>query len=204
MTEKLNAAALFPAQLRDLREYSGLLYNRELVSAKGGNVSARCADGFLITATDAPLRAIGEGSAVLCAADGTPLPGQKGVRPSKETPFHQSIYRCRPEVNFVIHAHPCCCVAQGLMEEELPMLTASSRLKLSRVPMIPEADPGTAELAALVERAVLDNPACSAFLMKAHGALVMGRSAEECYCLLELLEDTAKIALLTWPRRHIM
>lgn len=204
MMERLDPAAVFPVQMRDVQAYSGLVYSRGLVSAKGGNISARCGGQFLITATDAPLRAIDSSCAVLCSADGTPLPGQEGVRPSKETPFHQSIYRCRPDVNFVIHAHPCSCIAQTLMEAELPMLTVSARMKLGHVPTIPEARPGTAELADQVEQAVRGNPECCAFLMKAHGALVMGRSAEDCYCLLELLEDTAKIALLTWPARHGM
>ena len=75
------------------------------------------------------------------------------------------------------------------------MLTDSSQMKLVRVPTIPEAWPGTPELAANVEKAVRENPDTFAFLMKSHGVLVLGREAEECFCLLELLEDTSKIAL---------
>lgn len=36
----------------------------------------------------------------------------------------------------------------------------------------------------------------TAFLMKAHGILTVGASMEECFNQAELLEDTAKIAVL--------
>lgn len=185
----------YPRQLKEVCEYSRLVYERGLVSAEGGNISARCGENFLITGTNVALRSADREGVVFCGPDGSPLAGREGLRPSKETPFHKSVYRYRPEVNFIIHAHPSSSVAFTLLNKELPMLTDSSQMKLVRVPTIPEAWPGTPELAANVEKAVRENPDTFAFLMKAHGVLVLGREAEECFCLLELLEDTSKIAL---------
>jgi len=39
-------------------------------------------------------------------------------------------------------------------------------------------------------------PEVSAFLMEAHGILVTGKPMEECFNQAELLEDTAKIAVI--------
>ncbi len=186
----------YSKQLEEVCTYSRLVYERGLVSARGGNISARCDESFLITGTNVPLRMVDQNGVVLCGPDGNPLEGQPELRPSKETPFHSIVYRCRPEIRFIIHAHPVHSIAFTLLNKELPMCTDSARMKLVQAPIIPRACPGTPQLASNVEQAVLAHPQALAFLMQAHGVLVLGENAEDCFCLLELLEDTAKIALL--------
>lgn len=46
----------YPRQLKEVCEYSRLVYERGLVSAEGGNISARCGENFLITGTNVALR----------------------------------------------------------------------------------------------------------------------------------------------------
>lgn len=187
----------YPRQTAEIIEYSKLVYDRHLVSAAGGNVSCRCGDKILITASNASLRNIRPADLLLCDAQGNVLEGDAGQKPSKETKFHLNVYALRPDVNCVIHAHPCCCAAYSISGRPLPMLTDSARLKLVQVPLVPEALPGSAELADHVRQSVEQNPQATAFLMEAHGCLTLGATMKECFDTTELLEDTAKIAVLT-------
>ena len=187
----------YRSEMEDIIRYSGLLYDRNLVSAAGGNVSERCGSDMLITASKAPLREITPDSLVLCDLKGAVIEKNQHLRPSKETLFHAGVYRVRPEVRCVIHVHPAYSVVWTLQKKPLPLYTESAKLKLIDVPIIPDAAPGSQELAENVVRTVAAAPAnITAFLMEGHGILALGRTMQECFHQAELLEDTAKIAVL--------
>ena len=187
----------YRSEMEDIIRYSGLLYDRNLVSAAGGNVSERCGSDMLITASNAPLREITPDSLVLCDLKGAVIEKNQHLRPSKETLFHAGVYRVRPEVRCVIHVHPAYSVVWTLQKKPLPLYTESARLKLIDVPIIPDAAPGSQELAENVVRTVAAAPTnITAFLMEGHGILAMGGTMQECFHQAELLEDTAKIAVL--------
>lgn len=113
-----------------------------------------------------------------------------------ETRFHLGVYVQRPNIRCVIHAHPSFSIAWSLQRTPLPLHTESARLKLGTVPLIPDAPPGSPELARQVVQAVAQAPETArAFLMEGHGILVMGETVEDCFHRAELLEDSAKIAV---------
>ena len=187
----------------DLIRFSRLLYDRGLVSAAGGNVSVRCGDHVLITGSNISLREVTDDSLVLCDMEGNILEAPPGLRPSKETRFHLGVYKQRPEICCVIHAHPSFSIAWSLEKKPLPMYTESAQLKLENVPLIPDAPPGSPELARQVTQTVAQSPdTVHAFLMERHGILVMGETVQECFHQAELLEDTAKIAVLRATMAH--
>lgn len=191
----------FYKEKSDIINYSRLLYDRYLVSAAGGNVSFRCGDQILITGSNVSLRNVTIDGLLLCDRNGNVIEGNPNLRPSKETAFHLAIYELKPEVNCVIHVHPNYAVTWSLTGRELPLYTESARLKLKEVPIIPDARPGSKELAALVKQTVaksLDD--ITVFLMEAHGIISFGKTMEESFYQVELLEDTAKIAVLN----HLM
>ena len=70
---------------------------------RSGNVSARQADGFLVTPTGVPYEALEPDDLVLVPLDGGPPRGR--LLPSSETPFHLAIYRARPELSAIVHCH---------------------------------------------------------------------------------------------------
>lgn len=184
-------------QMLDIIEYSKLVYDRQLVSAAGGNVSARCGDYILITASNDSLRNVTKDDLLLCDKDGKVIEGSTDLKPSKETKFHLNIYAARPNVNCVIHAHPCCSTAFSLSKTALPLYTDSAKLKLGQVPIIAKAQPGSTELADNVSKAVgTSYPQAMVFLMEAHGILSLGATMKESFDGAELLEDTAKVAIL--------
>lgn len=192
-----------PQEVEDIIQYSRLIYDRGLVSAAGGNVSIRCGTHVLITGSNVSLRNVTPDSLVLCDLQGTLLEAPPGLRPSKETRFHLGIYAHRPEISCVIHAHPSFSIAWSLEKKPLPLYTESAQLKLGNVPVIPDAPPGSAQLAQQVIQTVVQSPdTVHAFLMERHGILVMGETMQECFYQAELLEDTAKIAVLRAIMAH--
>lgn len=187
----------YRVQAEEIVKYSRLLYERGLVSAAGGNVSCRCGSHILITASNTALRDVTVDNILFCDREGRVVDGNANLRPSKETGFHLGVYGAKPEVDCVIHVHPCFSVTWSLRREPLPLYTESAKLKLGLVPIIPDAKPGSAELAESVVRTVSGAaPEANVFLMEAHGILVTGKTMEECFNQAELLEDTAKIAVL--------
>ncbi len=70
---------------------------------RSGNVSARCADGMLITPSAVPYDAMSLDDIVL--VDGAGNVQANSLRPSSEWRFHQAIYKVRPEARAVVHCH---------------------------------------------------------------------------------------------------
>ena len=97
---------VWPKPADDIIRYSALVYQKGLVSAAGGNVSARLGGDMLITGSNVPLRAVTYEGLVLCDAEGHVKRAAQGLKPSKETRFHLDVYRLRPEINYIIQAHP--------------------------------------------------------------------------------------------------
>jgi L-fuculose-phosphate aldolase len=197
MKMEFNWRDTYARQVQDIIEYSEAAYQRGLVSGTGGNISTRCGEYIIITATNVPLRRVTPETLILCSLDGSPLDAAPGERPSKETGFHAAVYRARPDVKWVAHLHPVYSIVWGLQGLELPLLTESARLKLGQVPIIPVGTPGSKELAEAVTTSVVKaGPKTRAFFMREHGILAVGATAADCYHTCELLEDSAKIAVL--------
>ena len=125
---------VWPKPADDIIRYSALVYQKGLVSAAGGNVSARLGGDMLITGSNVPLRAVTYEGLVLCDAEGHVKRAAQGLKPSKETRFHLDVYRLRPEINYIIHAHPTYSVLWTLQKKPLPLYTESAKLKLGEVP----------------------------------------------------------------------
>jgi len=69
------------------------------------------------------------------------------LRPSTETPFHAAIYRVRPDVNAVIHAHNPVTLGLALAGVNLKPISVEAVMTLRRVEVVPFAFPGTDQLA---------------------------------------------------------
>src|SRR5207237_1340691 len=109
----------------------------------GGNVSARVpgSEEILITRTGVILGEVTPDDVVPIDPTGRPLDPQ-GPRPSKEVPFHTVVYRLRPDVNAIIHLHPCYAVVQSLRLADLPLLPSPPPLPLGRpLPSLRAASP---------------------------------------------------------------
>jgi L-fuculose-phosphate aldolase len=177
---------------RVLVEIGRLLYEKSLVASTEGNLSARIEGGrILITPAGTCKGRLREGDLVTLDASGVPLSGTG--KPSSEADTHVAIYRARPDVGAIVHAHPP--TATGFAVAGLPLadcVLPEVLLSVGSVPLAPYGTPGGADLA---EKVLTVAQAHDAFLLKNHGAVALGRTPFEAFHRMELIESFARILL---------
>jgi L-fuculose-phosphate aldolase len=181
-------------QLRRLRaeivEIGRRVYDRGYVASNDGNISVRLDDrSILITPTGVSKGFMKPGDLIVVDLRGRVLEGTK--RPSSETHMHLQIYRDRPDVNAVCHAHPP--YATGFAVAGIPLdrkILPEFVIALGSVPVVEYGATGTAELYGTLRRYV---PHYDAFLLANHGAVTVGDSVLGAYHRMETLEHAAMI-----------
>jgi L-fuculose-phosphate aldolase len=184
---------------KNLAQFSRLSYDRGLVAARGGNLSIRIpgTERVLITPSGISLRDITPDIIIEVDIHGNLLRGKKNLKPSKETPFHTSIYRIRSDVMAIAHVHPPFSTALSLKDKPFPLLTAPGMVNLGKIPLVEFALMGTKELCDYVSEAAKENMEVKALLLKGHGVIAMGSDLASAYYIADLVEDNAKVALLS-------
>ncbi|MFE5125551.1 aldolase [Streptomyces sp. NPDC056669] len=179
------------------------LFNRGYVHASAGNISARVGDGHLITPTDAALGFLQRDRLALVDARGERIAGD---RASKTLTLHRRIYAADPTARFVVHTHSTHLVALTLagvwsQDDVLPPITPYFVMKVGHVPLIPYHRPGDPRVADLVTALIADHQASHtpirAVLLDRLGPVVWGPDAAAALAVLEELEETARLWLLT-------
>jgi len=173
-------------------EIGNLLYERSYVVSSDGNVSIRLDENtVLATPTMTCKGRMTEGDLALTDMEGKPL-GDK--RASSELAMHLLIYRERPDIKAVCHAHPphgTAFAVAGLAIDK-PILSEVI-LTLGCVPLTDYGTPSTDELTEAMKPFVKHH---NALLMANHGAVAYGGDLWQAFDRLETLEHTAKIAIL--------
>ena len=184
---------------RELSYFSVLSYDRNLVAAKGGNISARIpdTDHILITPSGISLKDITDDLIMKVDLDGNVIESTEGLKPSKETPFHTCIYKCRPEVKAVFHLHPPYATGLSVKGVPLPMITAPAIVNLKEVPTIDFALMGTGELHQMVEEEIEKYKESRAFLLQQHGIIAMGADISSAFYTADIIEDCAKVEFIS-------
>jgi L-fuculose-phosphate aldolase len=182
------------AQLRaDIVEVGRRLYARGYTASNDGNISVRL-DGerLLMTPTSVCKGFMSVEMLCITDLDGTKIAGDRN--PSSEMKMHLEVYRQRPDVKAVVHAHPP--IATGFAVAGIPLdraVLAEVVTTLGSVPIAEYATPSTAELPASVRRYV---KAHDGILLANHGALTMGPDLFGAYYKMETIEHFAKISLV--------
>ena len=178
---------------REIVKVCKLLYERGYVVSSDGNVSVRLDDGrILATPTMTCKGRTSEEMLALTDVDGKPLNDR---RASSELSMHLLVYRERPEINAVCHAHPphgSAFAVAGLAIDE-PILSEVI-LALGCVPLAEYGTPSTRELTDAMQPLVKNH---NALLMANHGAVAYGVDVWQAFDRLETLEHTAKITILS-------
>src|SRR3954466_3570107 len=178
---------------RDLLRICHLMYERGFVVASDGNVSARLDDGRLLaTPTMTCKGRMTQGLLAITDLDGRALNDR---RASSELEMHLLIYRERPDVRAVCHAHPphgTAFAVAGLPIDQ-PILSEVI-LTLGCVPLAEYGTPSTEELSDAMRPLVKHH---NALLMANHGAVAYGSELWQAWDRLETLEHTARIAILS-------
>lgn len=173
-------------------EVGRLMYERSYVVAADGNVSILLDDGRVVaTPTMTSKGRMTEDSLAVTDMEGRNLTDK---RASSELAMHLLIYKMRPDIKAVCHAHPPHGTAFSVagLSIEQPILSEVV-LTLGCVPLTNYGTPSTSELTESMKPFV---PHHNALLMANHGAVAYGVDLWEAWDRMETLEHTAKIAIL--------
>lgn len=164
------------------------------VAANDGNVSARVdANTLLCTPSGVSKREITPEMLILTDMEGNLIEGDR--KPSTELPMHLCCYMERPDVGAVVHAHPPMSTSFAVANVPLDdYAMIETILTLGNVPIAPYAPPGTDQLPESIRPFLHDH---DAILMRAHGALTVGKDLRTALYRMETLEHFAKITLCT-------
>ncbi len=167
-----------------------LLYERGYVVSNDGNVSARTERGtILVTPSGVGKGQMTPDMLVETDLDGNILSGDR--HPSSESKMHWMVYRERPDVMAVVHAHPPLSTAFAICRRPLKeRYLAEMVVGLGEVPVTEFAMLSTEEVPNSVKPFVQDH---SAVLLANHGALTWGPSLLSAFDRMETVEQTAKV-----------
>jgi L-fuculose-phosphate aldolase len=184
------------AELRQkIVEAGRRLHARFFVASNDGNISARLNDReFLITPTTVNKGDMSPEQLLKIDAEGKVLSG--ALRPTSEMKMHLAVFRKRPDVQAIVHAHPP--AATGF---------AACRIRLDQDVILPEVvfglgrigfaeygTPTTEDVPRAVEKEI---PECEALLLANHGALTVGQDVLQAFYRMEVLEMYARVRLVT-------
>lgn len=175
----------------DIVEAGRRLYAKGFIAGNEGNVSARAGDRIYVTPGGACKGFLAPGDVVVTDLEGRPV---GNARATSEILMHTAVYRHRPDVGAVVHAHPP--VATGFAVAGLPLdrpVLAEPVVTLGPVPVVPFGTPSTADLA---DRVGAEIGSAHALLLANHGALTVGDTLWRAWERMETLEQFARIALV--------
>lgn len=181
------------------------LFARGYAHGTAGNISVRTDAGYLITPTDACLGDLDPARLAQVDADGRQIAGD---RASKTLVLHRRIYAEDADARCVIHTHATHCVALTLagvwhVDDVLPPLTPYFVMKVGHVPLIGYHRPGDPAVGdRLAERIAMrraGGTTIRAALMERLGPIAWQRSPSSASAVLEELEETARLWLMSPP-----
>ena len=122
---------------------------------------------------------------------GKVISGNSKYRPSSEVKMHLEVYKERPDIKSVVHAHPP--YATSFAVAGIPLnkcVLPEAVIVIGSVPMAPYALPSTMEIPDSIKPLIKNS---DAILLQNHGALTLGSDLLNAYHKMETLEHTADI-----------
>ena len=175
-------------------QFGRMLHERGYVAATDGNLSVRLSDDrILATPTGMSKRMLRLADLAAVNMEGRQLTGRRTA--SSELGMHLLIYRLRPDVKAIVHAHPP--TATGFAAAGLALnqpLVCEVVIGLGSIPLAGYGTPGTPELAESLEPLISQY---DAILMSNHGVVTYGDTLDDAYMKMETVEHFAQIALVT-------
>lgn len=171
------------------------IYNQGMVASNDGNISVKIGpDEFLCTPTG-----VSKGFMTpeyICKVDshGNVLQSYEGFKPSSEIKMHLRVYKERPDVVSVVHAHPI--YATGFAIAGIPLtapIMPEAVIALGCVPIAPYGTPSTEEIPDHVAKYLQHY---DAVLLENHGALTYSDSLLNAYHKMESVEFYAKLMFI--------
>lgn len=173
-----------------------------LIARTWGNVSARISETqFVITPSGRAYDTLTPDEVVVVNIDDCSHEGD--IKPSSEKGIHADAYKHHPLVNFVIHTHQKAATIVSITGMEIRNVYNEFRPVLGDyIPVADYAMSTTTPLRKNVERCMMMNPSCRAFLLKHHGTLCLGDSYEGAFEVADALEKCCEKVIKDNYLRH--
>lgn len=178
--------------IKEIIEAGRRMYAKDLVASNDGNISARLSDTeVLITATGICKGDLLPEHILTVDMEGNLISGD--YKPTSEIKMHLAVYKARPDVMAIAHAHPQTATAFAVARLGLDRISLPEAVfALGKVALADYGTPSTHEIPDAVVKVVDQG---EAVLLANHGAITFGKTVQEAYFNMETLEHFAKISL---------
>jgi L-fuculose-phosphate aldolase len=173
-------------------ECGRICYERHLLTSNDGNISVRLEDErVLITPSGLCKGRMQADDLLVVDLDGNILSFKDGCKPSSETPMHLEVYKQRPDVRAVLHAHPVFATVLSVSDSPFPVdVLPEILLTIGEVPTTRYATPSSHDDADAI-RALIQKH--DALLLRQHGSLTIGKDLDASLTSLERIEHVAEV-----------
>lgn len=181
---------------KQICEIGKRIYNQGMVAANDGNISVKLNDNeFLCTPTGVSKGFMTPEYICKVDADGKVIQANPGFKPSSEIKMHMRVYKQRPDVMSVVHAHPVYATSFAIAGIPLTQpIMPEAVIALGCVPIADYGTPSTEEIPDAVEKYL---QSFDAVLLENHGALTYSDSLLNAYHKMESVEFYAKLLYLS-------
>ena len=180
---------------RDICTAGRWIHQRGFVASTDGNISVRLDPRRVLTSpTGISKGMMSPDDLVITDLKGRKLSGTR--KPSSELAMHLLIYRRRPDVHAVCHAHPPDRHRHMPPREfrSIKRLLSELVIALGCIPVAPYGTPGTPELSDALEPLVQNY---DAILLANHGVVTCGPDLLTAFFRMETVEHFAQVSLVT-------
>ncbi len=166
------------------------LWIKNFVAANDGNISVKISDNeYYCTPTGVSKGDLTPDMIIKVDKDGNKLEGK--LNPSSEIKMHMRVYRERPDVTAVVHAHPPVATAFTVADIDLDQyILPEAVLTIGDVPTCDYGTPSTMEIPDSLDPYLQNH---DAFLLRNHGALTVGCNLQKAFFVMEEVEFNAVI-----------
>lgn len=177
---------------KEMCEIGKRVYDRGMVAANDGNFSVKLNDNeFLCTPTGVSKGFMTPEYICKVDAEGNVIQANKGFKPSSEIKMHMRVYKERPDVQSVVHAHPLYATSFAIAGIPLTQpIMPEAVIALGCVPIAEYGTPSTNEIPDAVSKYL---QYYDAVLLANHGALSYSDSLLNAYHKMESLEFYARL-----------
>lgn len=170
--------------------YSRRLVDLGLMASMSGNISVKVAPGIILMTPTACMKdELVPDDLITVDLRGHRLTGTKPI--STEGWMHLAMYRARPSIAAVVHAHPVTVTALGIAERAPSLeITGEGAAFLGPVATVEWFIPGTENLALAVGEVATWS---DSIILRHHGAVTAGSSLEEAFSRMQSFEHVAQI-----------
>lgn len=168
------------------------IYKNGLTTTSGGNLSIKDDNGDMWVTPSGVDKGALKPTDIICVKANGEIIGKH--KPSMEYPFHSAIYKNRPDLKSVVHAHPPALVAFSIVRE-IPNTNAiaGTYTTCGMVGYAKYSIPGSDQLG--VEIAEQFKHGFNSVIMENHGAVVGGTDIFDAFDRFETLEFCARTSI---------